>query len=199
MSTVAFHEENGRPLRNIGFDDGEETLLKNVGLNESGTTISVNFGSVQTRTFGTNNYNDLVNKPSIEGVILEGNTSLSDLSAATLLYHTEAEWDAQPALVTGEGIIYVYSDHTTVVDPGGEVSVIPAIKIGDGVSYLSDLPFIGGGASPEIEQELQELEADVYAHLANDQIHVSSFDRTEWNRKVSAVQDADNPEMLIIY
>ena len=199
MSTVAFHEENGRPLKNIGFDDGEETLLKNVDLNESGTNINVNFGSVQTRSFGTNNYNDLINKPSVEGVTLEGDMLLSDFNAATLLYHTEEEWDAQPALVTGAGVIYVYSDHTTVVGPGGEVSVIPAIKIGDGTSYLSELPFIGGGASPEIEQQLDALEAIVNNHLANDLIHVSTFDRTEWNRKVSAMQDTTDPETLIIY
>ena len=199
MSTVAFHEANGTVLKNIGFEDQETTLMKNVGLTESGATINVNFGSVQTRTLGTNDYNDLNNKPSIEGVTLEGNILLPDLNAATLLHHTEAEWDAQQALITGEGVIYVYSDHTTVIGPGGEVTLVPAIKIGDGVSYLSDLPFIGGGASPEIEQELHDLETVVSGHLADTSAHVSPFDRIKWNRTVSARQDETNPEMLIIY
>lgn len=173
--------------------------MKDIGFHERGAVVKVDFGSVETRTRVEKNYDELINKPSIEGIILEGDTLLSDLNAATLLYHTEAEWDAQQALKSARGVIYIYSDHTKIVNPSGEITIIPAIKIGDGVSYLSDLPFIGGGASPEVEQELHAVETVVNQHVADDEAHVSEEDREEWGRKVSARMDEDNPEMLIIY
>lgn len=173
--------------------------MKNIGFHERGAVVKVDFGSVETRTRVEKDYDQLINKPSIEGIVLEGDTLLSELNAATLLYHTEAEWEERSALITTKGTIYVYSDHTKIIDPSGGITIIPAIKIGDGVSYLSELPFIGGGASPEVEEELHEVENTVNTHVADDAAHVSEEDREEWNRKVSAKQDEDNPEMLIIY
>lgn len=199
MSTIGFQELGS--VLNVDFGQVDSPAgLEGHTFYEQDTIMSVDFGQVETSTRVENDYEQLINKPQIEGVTLEGNIHLPDLNAATLLYHTEAEWDAQSALITGEGVIYVYSDHTTVVDPDtGDVTVVPALKIGDGVSYLSELPFIGGGASPEIEQELEALTQTVNDHIANSNIHVSTADRTEWNRKVSARIDEHNPEMLIIY
>lgn len=174
--------------------------MNNIGFHERGAVVKVDFGSVETRTRVEKDYGQLTNKPSIEGIVLEGDTLLSDLNAATLLYHTEAEWDAQQALKSAKGVIYVYSDHTKIIDPSGEITIIPAIKIGDGSHYLSELPFIGGGgASPEIEHEVHVVETVVNNHIADDEAHVSEEDREEWGRKVSAKMDEDNPEMLIIY
>ena len=174
--------------------------MGNIGFHERGAVVKVDFGAVETRTRVEKDYDELIHKPSIEGIILEGDMLLSNFNAATLLYHTEAEWDAQSALISGRGVIYIYSDHTKVVNPTtGEITIIPAIKIGDGVSYLSELPFVGGGVSPEVEEELQEVETTVNNHVADDAAHVSEEDREEWGRKVSARVDQDDPEMLIIY
>lgn len=50
-----------------------------------GTTHTYNFNAEQGGggEGGTNNYNDLQNKPSINGVVIEGNVSLSQLGAAS--------------------------------------------------------------------------------------------------------------------
>lgn len=50
-----------------------------------GTTHTYNFNAEQGGggEGGTNNYNDLHNKPSINGVVIEGNVSLSQLGAAS--------------------------------------------------------------------------------------------------------------------
>lgn len=174
--------------------------MKNIGFHERGAVVKVDFGSVETRTRVEKDYNQLINKPSIEGIILEGDITLPEIGVRQIQYATEAEWNAQPTLLTNEGALYIYSDHTKVIDPEtGEVTVIPAIKIGDGASYLSQLPFIGGGASPEIEQEVRELEQTVNDHIIDSPIHVSDEDRSTWNSKIRAKVDEENPENLVLF
>lgn len=53
-----------------------------------------------------------------------------------IITKTTAEWNVLTSLVSEANTIYVYSDYKTVdgVD-------IPAIKIGDGLAYVVDLPF----------------------------------------------------------
>lgn len=58
----------------------------------------------------------------------------------SVVVHTTAEWQQLTSLVSEKGGIYVWSDYK-VVD--GEN--IPAIKIGDGLAYVVDLPFATQG------------------------------------------------------
>ena len=58
-------------------------------------------------------------------------------------YGTTANWNAQGSLVAERGILYVYSDHASYTDPStGDTVYVPGIKVGDGTSLLSALPFI---------------------------------------------------------
>ena len=175
--------------------------MRDIGFHERGAVVKVDFGTVETRTRVEKDYNELINKPSIEGIILEGDITLPEIGIRSIQYHTEAEWNAQQTLLTAEGALYIYSDHTKVIDPTtGEVTVIPAIKIGDGVSYLSQLPFIGGGgASPEVEEKLDELTDTVDEHISDSPIHVSDEDRDEWNSKIRARIDSENTENLVLF
>ena len=62
------------------------------------------------------------------------------------------------------------------------VRFIPAIKVGDGVSYLIDMPFID----------------DKYAkHIADTIIHVSTDDREYWGDKVTCDIDQVKQNTLI--
>lgn len=61
-------------------------------------------------------------------------------------YDTTDEWNSKRLLVGQKSHIYVYSDFKTVVVDGEEVQV-PGIKIGDGNSYLIDLPFVSNAES----------------------------------------------------
>lgn len=56
-------------------------------------------------------------------------------------YDTTAAWNAKGNLKSERGILYVYSDHESYEDAGKTVYV-PGIKVGDGTSLLSALPFI---------------------------------------------------------
>ena len=57
-----------------------------------------------------------------------------------VLYDSTAGWNAQPDLVAAHGVIYVYSDYSSVTIEGDTVPV-PGFKVGDGVTLLKDLPF----------------------------------------------------------
>ena len=82
-------------------------------------------------------------------------------SDAEVVVHTTAEWQGLTSLVSKKGGIYIWSDYKT------ENGVnIPAIKIGDGLAYVVDLPF---------------------ATLAITQTQINN-----WNNKVSARVSGEN-------
>lgn len=82
---------------------------------------------------------------------------------SNILYRTTAEWESMYLLIAEKGTIYVYSDHNTI-----DGIVYPGIKIGDGVSYLHDLPII----TDYIDK-----------HINNKQIHITQEERNSWNKK----------------
>ena len=120
-------------------------------------------------------------------------------SAAHIYYRTTAGWNEQPSLIAERGAIYVYSDHSSaIVD--GQAKIVPGIKVGDGTSYLLDMPFLdsgsdgsGGGST---DQEVLDLLTE---HINNTSIHVSANDRSFWNGKTRAyVGSNQQSETLIL-
>lgn len=89
---------------------------------------------------------------------------------------TEANWNAKVTLIGKKGHIYVYSDHDTIND-----EPVPAIKIGDGLAYLIDIPFV---------------DSSLY-HIKNGSIHVTPENKEFWNNKVSCYMSDTVSEMLI--
>lgn len=109
------------------------------------------------------------------------------LDRTAIHYATTANWNAEPELIGEEGHVYIYSDYTRVDDEEGKTTYIPAIKIGDGVSYLIDAPFLVSGDDKEFID-----------HINNTRIHVSEYDRTSWDDKVSATVD-ESEEKLVLF
>lgn len=79
----------------------------------------------------------------------------------SVVVHTTAEWQQLTSLVSEKGGIYVWSDYKT--EDGED---IPAIKIGDGLAYVVDLPFATQG--------------------------ITLDDINNWNNKVSARVSGEN-------
>lgn len=156
-----------------------------VGLNESDQSFDTDFGSIQTVT--ENDYEKLANKPSINSVVLTGSLSARDLGLGNVYYDTTANWNAQISLVTEEAAIYIYSDYQIYTDESGNQTVIAGLKIGDGTSYLIDLPFVTDNMSGALIQ-----------HLADHVAHITDAERAFWNNKVSAYIDHDNTELLVL-
>lgn len=90
-------------------------------------------------------------------------------------------WNGQLTLISEKDAIYVYTDQRTEVTPGGITINIPRIKIGDGLAFVVDLPFVDGGA------------VDVLLdHISANSIHVSPADRIRWDGKVSLIVEGEN-------
>lgn len=94
---------------------------------------------------------------------------------------TTAEWDAATGYIPVAGKVIVYSDHDTkqvVREENGEnvISLIPVpgIKIGDGLAYVQDLPFVD-----------DVLSAALAAHIANGTLHTSQVEKLAWNNKLN--------------
>lgn len=63
-------------------------------------------------------------------------------------------WNNQRHLVSRRNVIYLYTDYIKNTDPEtGEVTYNYGLKIGDGLAYLIDIPFVGGVGS-SISQEM---------------------------------------------
>ena len=80
---------------------------------------------------------------------------------------TTAYWDAQSSLVAEAGHIYAYTDYANI-----EGNDSPGIKVGDGVTFLSELPFVSGDTTV------------LDAHIADTVIHVTAAEKESWNNKV---------------
>ena len=107
-------------------------------------------------------YNDLTNLPKINSVVVQGNKALTEYGLRPVYYDSKQNWDEKRSLISEEGAIYIYTEE------GRD----PRMKIGDGLAYLIDLPFV-------VDE------------------HFSKSDREFWDNKVSAYLDLGDPEQLI--
>lgn len=94
---------------------------------------------------------------------------LAEFPGAKVYAATTAEWEAQTTLVSERNSIYVYTDYDTV-----DNEPIPSIKIGDGVTLVNDLSFMG-------TQGIKE--SDIEA----------------WNNKVSTTTTGADDDTLVFF
>lgn len=133
------------------------------------------------------NYELLTNKPLINSVVLQGNLSARDLGLGNVYYDTTANWDRQTSLVAEQAAVYIYSDYQIIYDEVENPIFVAGIKIGDGTSYLADIPFI--------TDRMAEI---LLEHISNMTIHITAAEREFWNNKVSAYIDTEDAEALVL-
>lgn len=107
-------------------------------------------------------------------------------SSAKIYYDTVEGWNAQQLLLSEKQCLYVYTDWLRTEDEFGNVTFMPGIKIGDGGSYLIDLPFIDGNVKEILEE-----------HISNISAHVTEEDRAFWNNKCRAVDEVENENLIL--
>lgn len=100
-------------------------------------------------------------------------------AGAKIYYGTTEYWDLGPPIVSEAGSMYVYSDYYT-----DDSTVVPAIKVGDGMAYVSSLPFIN---------------KEVDDHINNVAVHLSQKDREKLENSVCARIDEVDGENLILH
>ena len=153
-------------VANKGSISGE---VSSVGEVSGGTVTkgkSLSAGEVARNTGGTHDYENLVNLPQVNDETLIGNKSTEDLKIA--FSKTTDEWNALVDLVSIKNAVYIYTDYKVV-----DGVSFPSIKIGDGLAYVIDLPFV----------------------TAEDK-RISSADIANWNNKVAVMINGEN---LIFY
>ena len=142
---------------------------------ESEKTAAV-FEQIFSGSTGIFDYNGAIHKPQINGVELAGDKSASELYLVS--ENTTAGWNSNPQYLPKQGEICIYTDHTVIVDDRGETVAYPDIKIGDGNSYLIDMPFVSAGTR-------YALLSALYAHESNTIVHITQEERVFWNNKLN--------------
>lgn len=93
---------------------------------------------------------------------------------AAIYRDTVEGWNSRPQTIAKKDAIYVYTDYQEF-----EGENIPGFKIGDGLAYLIDIPFVAGN---KIQWE---------AHINDTSIHVTQQEKDFWNNKVRAIIGED--------
>lgn len=75
------------------------------------------------------------------------------IESGKVLYGTTEDWNSQPELVAKEGYLYVYSDYKQ----DEQEQNIAGFKVGDGTSYLIDLPFTDSVIYEQINEVEQQM------------------------------------------
>lgn len=102
---------------------------------------------------------------------------------AGIEFGTTEHWNSMPDYVPVSGMIVVYTDYNSYVDPEtGQTMYIPAIKIGDGNAYLSNKPFVGGDAWGMLMD-----------HIENTEVHVTKEEKIFWSQKLNFEDPSLNP------
>jgi len=119
-------------------------------------------------------YTDAANERLLQG-LSEGIEGLKEV-----YYGTTQEWNNEQALVPAAGAVYVYSDYQTLTDQNNNITYYPNIKIGDGATLLSQLPFLTAGSvsSFSIDDYIDRIEELLTARGRL----VSDEDRERWDQ-----------------
>lgn len=115
-----------------------------------------------------------------DGVMTNVGAVLDDLtqSSASIEIHTTQEWNGSAGrAISKKGTFYVYSDG---FNQNGQL--IPRIKLGDGMAYISDLPFLD-----------DHLLNQIFDHINDGNVHITPQQRLFWNNKLNV---DDNQEIV---
>ena len=94
-----------------------------------------------------------------------------------------AAWNAARGFIPLQGELIIYNDYKTIqkeIDGELRTVQIPGVKIGDGQTYVQDLPFID-----------EELRDKVMMHINNPDIHVTLQEKIFWNNKLNVNDNAE--------
>lgn len=90
-------------------------------------------------------------------------------------------WKSKIHYVAEKNTMYIYIDYKKDED---QDFYIPGIKLGDGKTYLIDLPFLNNINS--------DIDKQILQHVKNKDIHITSQQRLFWNNKLNLTMDNEN-------
>lgn len=133
----------------------------NSGTVERGKTVE---GGAVSKSGGSCDYDKLYNHPFFNGEEIIGEKTSEDYKI--VISKTTAEWAALTSLISVKNAVYVYTDYKAIGTSG---DYQPGIKIGDGMAYVVDLPFV-----------------------TTEDARITAEDIANWNNKVAVMVDGEN-------
>lgn len=117
-------------------------------------------------------------------------SKIKNINNQKVTYYSKSkeQWNENPLFISEKDILYIYNDYKQIELENGEIGYFPGLKIGDGKSYLIDLPFFN---TSMYEDQIME-------HLENHFIHITQQQREFWNNKVTAFLDFSDIENLVL-
>ena len=167
---------------NVLFREDEERI----NLSPRNNVEEIGVGFSESQSVVQSDYEKLRNRPRINQVLLEGALSAEDLGLGQVFYDSTAQWNSQPELVAERSVVYVYSDSRYIENEQGRQIPVAGIKIGDGTSYLIDMPFV-----------TDALSALILGHIANLDMHVTAAEKEFWDNKVSAYVRPEDGALIL--
>ena len=104
---------------------------------------------------------------------------------------TTANWNAARGFIPLDGELIVYTNYKTIQkEINGELQIVdvPGVKIGDGRTYVQDLPFVD-----------EELRSRIMAHINNPDVHVSTQEKLFWSNKLNVDDNAELVDGALIF
>lgn len=95
---------------------------------------------------------------------------------------TLQQWNADRNYKSQRNVLYIYRDFKQV-----DGKSLFNLKMGDGTSYLIDLPFL-----------LDDVSSQLNDHINDSIRHITQQERDFWNNKVTAYPDVLDQENLIL-
>lgn len=105
-------------------------------------------------------------------------------NTSRIIVKTTSEWESEITYIPEEGYLCIYSDYVTE----GALK-IPAIKVGDGTTYIVDLPFLIG----------TEAQFNLNKHIHDTSKHITEEERLAWDNKISCSIDEEDSEQIVFY
>jgi len=88
--------------------------------------------------------------------------------------NTTEFWNAHATMVPKKDEFIIYTDGSSYVNEKGETVFVPLVKLGNGVSYLGLLPFLG-----------EDVSRRLTAHINDEVRHITAEEREKWNKKLT--------------
>ena len=108
-----------------------------------------------------------------------------------LIYYskTTAQWNTDITTISKKDVLYIYTDYK-IIEQDGKEYLLPGLKIGDGTSYLVDLPFINDGDNSVFNNMLLN-------HMNDNTIHITENERIFWNNKLNYESQLINETLVL--
>lgn len=120
-----------------------------------------------------------------DGVMTNVGAVLDDLtqSSVSIEIHTSQDWIDAGRAISKKGTFYVYSDGFTQ-----DGQVIPRVKLGDGMAYISDLPFLDS-----------YLLNQIFDHINDNNRHITPQQRLFWNNKLNVDDSQEIVDNALVF